>query len=166
VIQKTWLRGKETGSARVKLKFSIQAHLKQMQTCVRTEEGILTSSPVFSEAGDKLECIEIEGLKKIKEEVQREFINLDNNEQHKSNIIMIKENLLRINNLLSKALALLEKSSKESTLFYEYKDEEELHRAQRFLIDLAFKVLSFIHEDKPEICEISWSILSAILKRG
>jgi hypothetical protein len=35
---------------------------------------------------------------------------------------MIKENLLRINTLLSKVLALLEKSSKESTLFYEYKN--------------------------------------------
>ena len=166
MAQKTWLHGNETGSSLVKLKFSIQSHLKQMQTCVRTEEGIITSSPVFSEAGHKSECAEIEGLKRAKEEVQREFINLDDNEQHKSNIIMIKENLLRINSLLSKALALLEKSSKESTLFYEYKNEQELLSAQRFLIDLAFKVLSFIHEDKPEVCEISWSILSAILKRG
>lgn len=56
---------------KVKLKFSIQAHLKQMQTCVRTEEGILTSSPVFSEAGGKPECVEIEGLKKVKEELQK-----------------------------------------------------------------------------------------------
>lgn len=30
------------------MKFSIQKHMKQMQVCVRTEQGILKSSPVFS----------------------------------------------------------------------------------------------------------------------
>lgn len=33
---------------------------------------------------------------------------------------MIKENILRISNLLARELAVLEKSSKESLLFYEY----------------------------------------------
>ena len=58
---------------------------------------------------------------------------------------MIKENILRISNLLVKELALLEKSSKESLLFYEYLNEEELYSAQRFFIDLAFKLLTYIH---------------------
>jgi hypothetical protein len=79
---------------------------------------------------------------------------------------MIKENLLRIVNLLTKELALLEKSSKESILFYEYKNEMELYSSQRFLIDLAFKATSYIHEDNPDICEVCWNILTVILKRG
>ena len=40
-------------------------------------------------------------------------------------------------------MALLENSSKESIIFYEYKDEKELTKAQRFLIELAFKVLTY-----------------------
>ena len=58
---------------------------------------------------------------------------------------MVKENILRIVNLLTKELALLEKSSKESILFYEYENEGDLFKAQRFLTDLAFKVLAYIH---------------------
>jgi len=46
--QKIWLHGKEVGLANVKFNYSLQAHQKQMQACVRTEEGILTSTPVFS----------------------------------------------------------------------------------------------------------------------
>jgi thiazole synthase ThiGH ThiG subunit len=74
--------------------------------------------------------------------------------------------VLRLNSLLTQELAILERSSKESTLFYEYKDETELIKAQRFLIDIAFKAMTYIREDKPDICEVSWSILTAILKRG
>lgn len=46
--QKVWLHGKELGLANIQFRFSLQAHQKQMQACVRTEEGILTSTPVFS----------------------------------------------------------------------------------------------------------------------
>lgn len=35
------------------MKFSIQKHIKQMQVCVRTEQGILKSSPVFSRDDSK-----------------------------------------------------------------------------------------------------------------
>lgn len=48
---KTWDHGKEAGLAFVKLEFCIQKHIKQMQICVRTEEGILESSPVFFDDG-------------------------------------------------------------------------------------------------------------------
>lgn len=59
------------------------------------------------------------------------------------NIVAMKENSLRISDLLTSEIALLEKSSKESILFYEYKDQKELTKAQRFLIDFAFKVLTY-----------------------
>ena len=42
----------------------------------------------------------------------------------------------------------------------------ELFQAQHFLIDLAFKALAYVHEDKPDICEVSWSLLTTFLKRG
>jgi len=34
----------------------MQAYLKQMQACVRTEEGIMISSPVFSQKSGAHEC--------------------------------------------------------------------------------------------------------------
>jgi hypothetical protein len=46
--EKTWLHGKEKGLVKIAFKFALQSHLKQMQACVRTETGILTSSPVFN----------------------------------------------------------------------------------------------------------------------
>lgn len=46
--QKNWSHGKEVGLSNLKMKFSIQKHMTQMQVCVRTELGILKSSPVFS----------------------------------------------------------------------------------------------------------------------
>lgn len=42
----------------------------------------------------------------------------------------------------------------------------ELLKAQRFLIDFAFKAMTYVREDKPDIVDVSWSILTAILKRG
>jgi hypothetical protein len=35
------------GEARVKLSIKLQSHEQQMMTCVRTERGIETESPVF-----------------------------------------------------------------------------------------------------------------------
>jgi hypothetical protein len=31
---------------------------------------------------------------------------------------------------------------------------------------LAFKASAYIHEGKPDICEVCWNILTVILKRG
>lgn len=44
---KTWDHGREAGKAIFSLVFEIQTHIKQMQVCVRTEKGILESSPVY-----------------------------------------------------------------------------------------------------------------------
>jgi hypothetical protein len=65
--QKVWLHGKEIGTTNIQFKFLLQAHQKQMQACVRTEDGILTSTPVFSkDNSQKLrECEEIVALKKL-----------------------------------------------------------------------------------------------------
>lgn len=151
------MRGVCTGRARLSLWFSLQAHLKQMQACVRTEEGILTSSAVF-QTGRFRECEEIGALKQLNEEVQREFIAVDQRAE--------REKVSRIRDLLSAQLALLEKSSKESLLFYEYAGQDDLLQAQRFLIDLAFKVIAYLHEQQPHIQELSWAVLTALLKRG
>lgn len=48
LTEKTWLHGTEIGKVKISFKFMLQSHLKQMQACVRTEKGILTSSPVFN----------------------------------------------------------------------------------------------------------------------
>lgn len=42
----------------------------------------------------------------------------------------------------------------------------ELMKGQRFLIDFAFKVISYIHEDIADLNDICWQILTTILKRG
>jgi hypothetical protein len=47
---KTWDHGKDAGVAVFRLVFELQSHIKQMQVCVRTENGILESSPVFGES--------------------------------------------------------------------------------------------------------------------
>ena len=48
---KTWDHGKQTGKATFTFAFFLEKHLKQMQLCVRTERGILESSPVFGDKG-------------------------------------------------------------------------------------------------------------------
>ena len=49
-----------------------------MQSCVRTEEGVLASTPVFVTAGtDAKECEEIMALTKLNVDIQKEFIALD-----------------------------------------------------------------------------------------
>ena len=54
----------------------MQAHLRQMQSCVRTEEGIMTSSPIFSNFAGK-ECEDIVALGNINTSIQKALINLD-----------------------------------------------------------------------------------------
>ena len=39
-------------------------------------------------------------------------------------------------------------------------------KGQHFLIDFAFKVLSYIHEAIADLNDICWQILTTILKRG
>jgi len=84
----------------------MQVHERQMQACVRTEEGILTSSPVFHDKGAG-ECEELAGLKYLHTETQKEFINLDQNGNHKGSYIAEQECILRICNLMNLQLALL-----------------------------------------------------------
>jgi hypothetical protein len=45
---KSWDHGKEAGKTKLRIKFMIQTHIKQMQVCVRTENGISEFSPVFT----------------------------------------------------------------------------------------------------------------------
>ena len=56
LVEKVWLHNKQTGFAKLKINFVLQAHQKQMQSCVRTEEGILTSTPVFFDANNSQKC--------------------------------------------------------------------------------------------------------------
>jgi hypothetical protein len=72
LVEKTWLHGTEMGKAKISFKFSLQSHLKQMQACVRTEKGILTSSPVFNQnCNHTRTCEEIEALKLLSNDVQK-----------------------------------------------------------------------------------------------
>lgn len=59
------------GQAKLKLKFIMQSHQKQMQSCVRTEEGILTSTPVFFDADRAEKCEEIQALSQINVNIQK-----------------------------------------------------------------------------------------------
>lgn len=61
---------------------------------------------------------------------------------------------------------MVQKTHKESILFYSYQDAPELVRAQRFLINFAFNILTYIHEDIAALNDICWNILAAILQRG
>lgn len=58
------------GVVKISFKFILQSHLKQMQACVRTENGILASSPVFNQTNEAKACQEIEALKSLNEDVQ------------------------------------------------------------------------------------------------
>lgn len=73
--QNNWCHGKEVGKSNFTIKFSIQKHMKQMPVCVRTEQGILKSSPVFSRdesraGGNK----EINMLTEISAKIDSEFM--------------------------------------------------------------------------------------------
>lgn len=55
--------------------FTLEKHLKQMQLCVRTERGILESSPVFGEIGGSAKIPEeLVELEKLGNEIQNQFI--------------------------------------------------------------------------------------------
>lgn len=45
--EKLWLNGEEKGKVKIKMNFQIEKNIKQMLVCVRTEEGVCKSSPVF-----------------------------------------------------------------------------------------------------------------------
>jgi len=100
--QKVLLHGKEQGIAHIQFRFAVQAHQKQMQACVRTEDGVLTSSPVFlKDNSQKLhECEEIAALKKLHNQIQKEFISLDQECSRRNSFITKKEIVLRIYSLL------------------------------------------------------------------
>jgi hypothetical protein len=76
------------GKVILKFIFIMQSHLKQMQAGVRMEDGILTSSPVFTQGNAENYCLEIEELKQLHRDIQREFINLDRNSHNQHNLIM------------------------------------------------------------------------------
>lgn len=72
----------------------------------------------------------------------------------------------RLYSLLEQELALLQKTNKESICIYNYRNETELMKGERILIDFAFKVIHYIHEDIADLNELCWQILTVLLKRG
>lgn len=74
--------------------------------------------------------------------------------------------LYQINSCLRKQRELLSQSSKESRLTFSYKDEKELLKGQTVLIDLGFKILEFMDEDREDIANDCWLLLSTLIKRG
>ena len=70
LTEKLWHHGRELGVANLSIKFKMQTHMRQMQSCVRTEDGIMTSSPIFSNFAGK-ECEDIVALDKINTAIQR-----------------------------------------------------------------------------------------------
>ena len=67
---KVWHHGKKIGMASFKFNIRNQTYVKQMQVCVRTEEGIQKYSPVFQEKekSDSL-CPELIEITNISEEI-------------------------------------------------------------------------------------------------
>jgi hypothetical protein len=162
---KLWLHGRETGEARLRFRFLMQSHLRQMQSCVRTEEGVLASTPVFSYSAGR-ECEEIGALGKINQEIQTLFIDLEAAAESSNQQEKLKAIVLKINALLQQELRLLRSSQRESTLIYNYSNRDDLMKGQRFLIFFAFKVLSYIREDISYLKDACWQILATILSRG
>ena len=106
LTEKLWLHGKENGLAHLKFNFQMQSHQKQMQSCVRTEEGILTSTPVFINYAGQ-ECEEIAAISKINTEIQNEFINLDDLAEKQGHYDSLKQIVIKIHSLLSEELVIL-----------------------------------------------------------
>ena len=55
------------------MKVKIQNHEQQMMTCVRTEKGIETETPIFA-ASRSHECEEIKELKKLHNLIQKDLV--------------------------------------------------------------------------------------------
>jgi hypothetical protein len=51
-------------------------------------------------------------------------------------------------------------------MFFNYKDEKELLKAQEELLEVAFKTKSYINENIEEISSACFALLSAMMKRG
>lgn len=51
-------------------------------------------------------------------------------------------------------------------MFFNYKDEKELLKAQEELLEVAFKTKAYISENIDEISSVCFALLSALIKRG
>ena len=70
-----WDHGQQTGKVVLQFIFRVQAHIKQLKMCVRTEKGIQQAGPIFSQSKEDLNFpSELEELQTITNEVQNLFM--------------------------------------------------------------------------------------------
>ena len=88
-----------------------------MQLCVRTERGILESSPVHGESGSSKMPKEMIELEKLSNKIQNQFIKVSKEEQKGQ-----KEWVNDINKDLQEMQTILVSSAKETQYTFMYND--------------------------------------------
>ena len=145
-----------------------EKYIKQMHIMVRSEDGIVKHSPVFSKnKNSKSGCVEIEEIIKVGEEIEASVEQLDKI-QNSQYVASFESRKLKINieKHLEDLVVLLEKSDKESLIFFSYSSAVELYRAQETFIALGFKVINYLEEEDALINELCWQILIGLIRRG
>lgn len=61
---------------------------------------------------------------------------------------------------------MLEHSSDSLVLFFKYRSQEELLKAQKVLIEIALKTSEYLQEEDPLINDLCWLTLTALCRRG
>lgn len=163
---KTWDHGKEAGVAVFRLVFELQSHIKQMQVCVRTENGILESSPVFGESGGGAVPEELVELERLGNEIQNLFIEATKPNRKRYSSADRENWVEEVNRRLKKQKEILSSSAKESRMMFVYQDEKSLLKGQRGLIELGFRTRSILNEDNEAITPLCWELLILLMKRG
>jgi hypothetical protein len=160
VEAKTWDHGRETGKAKFTFRFTLEKHLKQMQLCVRTEKGILESSPVFGDTSSSHVPEELVELERLSNEIQNQFIKVSQLS------LKGKDWVAEVNKRITRMRAILASSSKESALMFIYQDEQALLRGQRGIIEIGKRIRSLLDEDKEDIAPNCWDLLITLVKRA
>ena len=105
-------------------------------------------------------------LIKIGEEVEASVEALDKLQSDTAPGFESRKLKVNIEKHLEDLVVLLEKSEKESMIFFYYSSEEDLHRAQETFISLGFKIINYLEEEDSLINELCWQILIALIRRG
>lgn len=163
---KTWDHGKESGLAVFRLIFEIQSHVKQLQVCVRTEKGVLESSPVFGDSGGGPVPEELVELERLGNEIQNLFIEASKPGPRRQSSSERESWVEEVSRRLKKQREVLSSSAKESRMMFVYQDEKSLLKGQRGLIELGFRTRSLLNEDNEAIAPYCWEVLIALMRRG
>jgi hypothetical protein len=137
---------------------------------IRTEEGIVKSSPVITMDAKAPECKELAELIISKDKIQEQIGTLagmlHEHDQSINAIYKTKDLKAKILAELVRQQIRLEVSTKESALMYNYRSESEILKAQEVFLDIGFKLLMIVEDEDTGFRDTAFNCLVSLLKRG